>query len=167
VNGAEVAALGALAVSKWLPTASALVVTLKLPFAAAVAAPTEVVPSRTVTVAPAGAPAPFTTGVVTVDGEAGVVPLMTSVARTTYVTGAEAAAPGAVALSEWLPTASALVVTLKLPSTAAVALPTGVVPSRMVTVAPAGIPAPLTVGVVTADGEVGVVPAMTGAARTT
>ena len=83
MSGVEGTAPGVLAVSEWLPTASALVVTLKLPFAAAVPVPTGVVPSRIVTVLPAGAPVPFTAGVTVVDGEAGVVPLITSVDWTT------------------------------------------------------------------------------------
>jgi len=83
VTGAEAAAPVAPAVSEWLPTASGLVVTLKLPFAPAVPVPTMVEPSRMVTVALAGAPVPLTVGLAFVDGEAGVVPLMTSVDWTT------------------------------------------------------------------------------------
>ena len=87
--------------------------------------------------------------------------LAVGVGRTTYVSGAEPTAPGALAVRAWLPSARALVATLKLPSAAAVPLPTGVVPSRIVTVAPAGAPVPVTVGVAFVEGEPGVVPLMT------
>ena len=80
MSGAELAAPGALAVRVWLPMARALVVMRKFPFPAAFPVPTAVVPSRMVTVLPAGAPVPITVGATSVDGEAGAIELMTRAA---------------------------------------------------------------------------------------
>ena len=100
MSAAEPTAPDALALSEWLPMASALVAIAKLPFAAASPVPTDVVPSKTVTVPPAGAPLPFTVGAAFVEGEAGVVPLRTMVDCTTYASADELTAPGAPAVNE-------------------------------------------------------------------
>ena len=152
-------------VSVWLPFPRAVLVMLQVPPAVATPLPTGVVPSNSVTVLPAGAE-PMKVGVVTLvmlslfdapvsdagvrsgaDGAAGaIVSIVTASAAEGALT--LPAVSASVAVNEWLPLPSAVLVMLQVPPAVATALPTGVVPSSNVTVLPAGAE-PVKVGVVT------------------